>query len=181
MTGEPSTDDLMAGWQPLGESTSARLRSVEHELSITGAELDQAAQDREDLRSQLRRAEQDNAVLRSELGGAYQESMDLRAQLERELQRRAWVHEALTSVTVENQRLQAVLNQAIVRFAGEVQRLHGLLDQARAGICGMYVARDDYGLTCLDCDQPIVRGQAVESQPEGAFRHAACPNPTKEN
>ena len=166
------TDPAVEQWrEATGESTSARLRSAERERDAALADRDAVALIADMLRAEL-------TAVQQELGFSRQAEDDLRAQLERELQRRAGVHEALTSATVENQRLRDLLDQMTARFAGEAERLHGLLDKARAG---MYVARDDYGLTCLDCDQPIVRGQAVESQPEGAFRHAACPNPTKEN
>ncbi|MFC7276262.1 hypothetical protein ACFQS1_19895 [Paractinoplanes rhizophilus] len=141
-------DPAVEQWQ---ESISARLQRVEQERDAALAEL---------------------TAVQRELGFSRRAEDDLRAQLEQELARRAHLHEALTAAVLDREHARAQLDDAIRHWAAEAKRLRG------QGYGGVYVARDDYGLTCLFCDGPIVRGQAVETQPgtaNGTWQHACCP------
>lgn len=160
------TDPAVQQWRAsLAEPTSARLRRVEQELATALADRDAVSLIADELRAEL-------AAVQHELGFSRQAEADLRAQLGQELTRRARLHEALTTALYDRQHARAQLDDAIRNWAAEAQRLRGQVSG------GVYVARDDYGLTCLFCDGPIVRGQAVETQPgtaNGTWQHACCP------
>lgn len=151
------------------ESTSARLRRVEQERDEALHDLDHATfqLDMEKTRVAHWRGEQQKAE--AELTSAQQELA-----LHRQHQQCAWRDLAETAVR-ERQMVRAQLDDAIVSWAGQVQAWA----ERRVD-----VARQDYGLTCLLCDGPIVRGQAVEpGTTEPGWKHVFCPdpNPTKES
>jgi len=66
----PSTDDLMPGWQPLGESTSARLRRVEAELGSALSALTTAREERDELTRLLLDAREEISKLQTRLAHA---------------------------------------------------------------------------------------------------------------
>lgn len=175
---------------PPAETTFARLRRTEQErdelhseverlVDLGGkamAERDEALHDLAHATFQLGmektrvahwREEQQKAE--AELTSAQQELA-----LHRQHQQCAWRDLAETAVR-ERQMVRAQLDDAIVSWAGQVQAWA----ERRVD-----VARQDYGLTCLLCDGPIVRGQAVEpGTTEPGWKHVFCPdpNPTKES
>lgn len=122
------------------------LDSVKRRLDQALADRDAVSLIADELRAEL-------TAVQHELGFSRQAEADLRAQLGQELTRRARLHEALTTALYDRQHLQAVHDQAIVRFADETERLRELLDQGR-----VY--------------------EAVETQPgtaNGTWQHACCP------
>lgn len=92
------------------------LDSVKRRLDQALADRDAVSLIADELRAEL-------TAVQHELGFSRQAEADLRAQLGQELTRRARLHEALTTALYDRQHLQAVHDQAIVRFADETERL----------------------------------------------------------
>lgn len=128
----------------------------------------------EPLSARLRRVEQERDQLAGHLEGSRRVAADL-------MRERDMIRAELASAQQELQRLRdhdGCAWQGLARTA--IKERRDAIEQADRQR-SWQVARDDYGLTCVQCGRPIVRGQAVEPQPgttKGSWQHVCCPDPT---